>query len=46
MRAHFGVAATFVPQPGTCSFMPDTGNDLAVRVEINSPGKAEIVVKC
>jgi hypothetical protein len=42
--AHFGVAATCVPQPGTCSSMPATGDDRVVRIQINSPGKAELVV--
>ena len=42
--AHFGVAATCVPQPGTCSYMPATGDDHVVRLQISSPGKAEIAI--
>ena len=44
--ADFGVAAACVPQPGTCSSMPATGDDHVVRLLIISPGKGEIVVKC
>jgi len=42
--AHFGVAATCVPQPGTCSSMPATGDDHVVRLQISSPSKAEIAI--
>jgi len=42
--AHFGVAATCVPQPGTCRSMPATGYDHVVRLQISSPGKAEIAI--
>jgi hypothetical protein len=43
--AHFGVAATCLPWPGTSSCMPATGDDHVVRLQINFPGKAEIAVK-
>ena len=41
---HFGVAATCVPQLGTCSSMPATGDDHVVRLHISSPGRAEVAV--
>jgi hypothetical protein len=41
---HFGVAATCVPQPGTCSSMTATGGDHVVGLCIGSPGRAEIAV--
>jgi hypothetical protein len=44
--AHFGVAAACVPQPGTCSSMPATGDDHVVRLQISSPSNIETVVKC
>ena len=43
---HFGVAATCVPQPGTCSSIPATGDDHVVRLQISSPGKAKIAIQC
>jgi hypothetical protein len=43
--AHFGLAATCVPQPGTRNSMPATGDDHVVRLQINFHGKAEIAVK-
>jgi len=44
--AHFGVAATCVLQPVTCSSMPATGDDHVVRLQISSPGKGEIAIQC
>jgi hypothetical protein len=44
--AHSGVAATCVPQPGTCSSMPATGDDHVFKLRIGSPGRAEIEVRC
>jgi len=43
---HFGVAATYVPQPGTCNSMPVTGDDHVVRLQISSAGKAKIAIQC
>ena len=44
--AHFEVAATCVPQPGTCCSMPATGDNHVVRLQIISTGKAEIAIQC
>jgi hypothetical protein len=41
---HFGIAATCVPQPGSCTSMPATGDYHIVRIHIGSPGRAEIAV--
>jgi hypothetical protein len=39
---HFGVAATWVPQPGTCTSVPATGDDHVVRLHIGSPGRTKL----
>jgi len=46
IMAHLRIAATCVPQPGTCSAMPATGDDHVVRLQISSLGKAEIAIQC
>ena len=46
IMVHFRVAVTCVPQPGTCSAMPATGDDHVVRLQISSLGKAEIAIQC
>ena len=46
IMAHFGIAATCVPQRGTCSSMPATGDDHVVRIQISCPAKAEIAIQC
>jgi len=43
--AHLRIAATCVPQPGTCSAMPATGDDHVVRLQISSLGKAETAIQ-
>jgi len=46
IMVHFGIAATCVPQRGTCSSMPATGDDHVVRLQISCPSKAEIAIQC
>ena len=42
----FWGSCNLVPQPGTCSSMPATGDDHVVRLHIGSPGRAETEVRC
>jgi hypothetical protein len=46
IMAHFGVAATCVPQLALCISMPATGDDHVVRMQNSSSVKAEIAIQC